>query len=497
MSEAVPAWRRLHPATLVSRWLRQVPQMAGGGAAMAATIGGWGRLLLFGAVAGAIGLAATFVWWWRFRYRIGENEIVIESGIFQRQRRAIPFARVQDIAIERRMLARLFGTARVKIETGGSSSDEGMLDMIALADAQALRDWIRSGRGQAPAAVEGEPVLFAMALPRLLLSGLFNFSLLFLAVIFAVLQNLDQFGFVRVEDWYDPARASAAADALTLQSTLGLIALLLLLGLVYGVVRTVARDFGFRLTRTGGEDGAPASPGRGGLRRRRGLFTLSEVVIPIRRAQVAVIETGPIARSLGWCALSFQTLGAERKEGGVQTAAPFARMEEVLPILAEAGFPAPPPRADFVRIPSRALWRRAAPFAAGGVIATAVAFLLLPPAGLAAAILLLVALYAALRWRKHAYAIDERALFVTHGLLKRRLWIVPFERAQTISVARGPLQRPLRLASLLVDTAGASALNAPEIVDLDSGDADALADRLLALFYEARGPAPGSMRLSQ
>jgi putative membrane protein len=103
--------------------------------------------------------------------------------------------------------------------------------------------------------------------------------------------------------------------------------------------------------------------------------------------------------------------------------------------------------------------------------------------------MLAAAAYGTLRWRKHGYALGERALFVSDGWLKRRLWIIPFDKAQTISVSRGPVQRRLRLATLLVDTAGASLLRLPEIVDLDAAEADELAGRLLGLFYRDRSAA--------
>ena len=477
MSDPSAEARRLHPATLISRSLQIVPQMLGGGAAYAAVVAreGWGRVLLFAAVAGLLGLVTALLVWWRFRYAIGAGEIVIESGVLRRQRRIIPLDRVQDIAIERPLLARLFGTARVKIETGGSAADEGLLDMIGLADAVELRDHIRRGAGDAAAPVAEEPLLFELRLGRLLYSGLFNFSLIFLAGVFAALQYLDQFGQVDLESWFTPERAGAAAGAMGLRASLVLVGLLLLLGLIAGIARTLARDFGFRLTRT------PA-----GLRRRRGLFTLSEVVIPVRRTQVALIESGPVARMLGWYSLSFQTLGADRKEGGVQVAAPFARIGELLPILAEAGFPAPPPRAAFSRLPRRALLRRAAPWLILGVAAGAAAMVLEPRIGIATAAMLALALLAVLRWRKHGYALDDAALRVTDGWLNRRLWTIPFDKTQTIQVSAGPLQRPLRLGTLLVDTAGASLMRAPEIVDLDSAEAESLAERLLSLFYRAR-----------
>ena len=162
--------------------------------------------------------------------------------------------------------------------------------MIAIADARALRDRVRHGP-QAAAVEEPpeEPVLFEMGLGRLLLSGLFGFSLIFLAVISGALQQLDQIGLINWSDWFTPQRADAAAHLVTLRLAFGLAGLVLLLGMIAGVARTVGRDFGFRLTQ-----------GAGGPRRKRGLFTLSEVVIPIRRTQVALIESGAVARLLGW-----------------------------------------------------------------------------------------------------------------------------------------------------------------------------------------------------
>jgi putative membrane protein len=209
-------------------------------------------------------------------------------------------------------------------------------------------------------------------------------------------------------------------------------------------------------------------------------------VIPIRRTQVALIESGAVSRLFGWYKLSFQTLGADRKDGGVQVAAPFARMAEILPILAVAGFPEPPPRADFHGVPRRALVRQAVPALALAALATIAAFTVDLRAGILAAALLALAIFGVMRWRKHAHALGERALFVASGLLRRRLWIVPYEKTQAIRVSGGPIQRPLRLASLLLDTAGSGSLRSPEMHDLDEAEAEAMADRLYVLFLAAR-----------
>ena len=109
--------RRLHPGTLFIRFIRQVPEYVVGAPALIALASdaGIGRILLIALAGALIALVATLLTWLRFRYGLGEGEIVIESGVLHRQRRVIPFDRIQDIDIEQRLLARLFGLARVRI----------------------------------------------------------------------------------------------------------------------------------------------------------------------------------------------------------------------------------------------------------------------------------------------------------------------------------------------------------------------------------------------
>ncbi len=469
---------RLHPLTLITRTLRALPQAAGGVAAYAVAARDMGRVLLLVPIAFAVAGVIAFLVWSRFRYGIGEREIVIEQGVLSRQRRVIPFERVQDIAIERKLLARLLGLALVKIETGSSGADEGQLDSVAVDDAHRIRDLVRGAKAglaaeEKPVEVAAEPVLFEMSIGRVLLSGMFQFSLVFIAAIAAVIQNLDEWGFSAPPELRSTIESTTARGWLLFSLALG--GAIVLAGFLAGILRTLARDFGFRLTRAAS-----------GLRRRRGLFTFSETVIPVRRMQVARIESGLVARALGWHGLAFQTLGADRKERGAQTAAPFARIEEVEPILAETGFPAPATIEQWHRSPRRSILRRGI---GPGLLAFAVfgvAWAWEPRAAiLGAAAALAAALFAA-RWTRHYHAEGETALFVTDGLLKRRMKVMPWGRVQAVAVVAGPVQRRMHLATVAVDTAGAPSGRSLAIVDLERADAEALAERLIARFTAAR-----------
>ena len=475
--------RRLHPGTLIIRFVRQVPEYVVGAPALialASDAGIW-RILLIALAGAAIALAATLLIWLRFRYGVGDGEIVIESGVLHRQRRVIPFDRIQDIDIEQRLLARLFGLARVRIETGGAAKDEGSLDAVSLAEAHRLREVIRhrasdtraEAKGDAP---QAEPELFRMEVPRLLLAGLFNFSLFYLAVLGGAFQYFDPLIDRYLEDarnWVVPSREQAAE--LGLYFTIAALLLLLFLGVITGLLRTIARDYRFRLSR---------SPG--GLRRQRGLFTLSEVIIPLSRVQLALVETGWIRQRLGWYSLDLQTLNADAQKSGHQDAAPFARMEEILPILAETGISDLPPDEAYVRVSRMAIARRYLSYLVPLLAAALVASIFFPLALLSLVPLLGIAGAIVLLWRRHRYALSDRAIYIREGLFRPRLWIVPYHRTQAISVRRSPLQRRFGLATVEVDTAGASLFNAPAVRDLDDDAAEALAARLLEEYRISR-----------
>lgn len=473
--------RHVHPGTIALRFLKELPSSVLALPAVLAVMSDIGIaaiLLVAAAMAVVMGLL-NWLAWSRFRYGVGESDIVIEKGILSRTRRSIPFDRIQDVDIEQRLLARLFGLARVRIETGGSGQDEGLLDSVTMAEAERLRAAVRAGRRRPAAAsmatAQGaQPVdepesrlIFAMGLKRLLLFGLFNFSMVYLAGLFGLIQTFEQF---LPFDIYDPARWAGLAEKSDLRSrfTPGAIAtvliLALLLGLVAGMVRTLARDYGFRLHAEGRR-----------LRRERGLTTRSEVVLGKSRLQVALVDTGPIRRRLGWFGLSFQSLGSGSDRSGRQSAAPFARQTEVAAILEEAGaFRLPDPSAlslvsrrhllhSFIR-----LW-----LPAGGLFIAS----FWQPAALYI-LLLVVPLLMLSAWiarRSHRYGLAGDLLFVQSGTWKRRLWVVPLARVQALSVSRSKIQRWLDLATVRVDTAGAPLTDGVRIVDLRTGPARALA----------------------
>jgi membrane protein YdbS with pleckstrin-like domain len=104
-------------------------------------------------------------------------------------------------------------------------------------------------------------------------------------------------------------------------------------------------------------------------------------------------------------------------------------------------------------------------------------------AGIAGGLILLLAVvrsYTVVRAvRAWGYAERERDLLVRHGLLVRRLSIVPYARMQFVDVTAGPLERTFNLATVQLHTAAAA--SDARVPGLEPAEASRLRDRLTAL----------------
>lgn len=81
--------------------------------------------------------------------------------------------------------------------------------------------------------------------------------------------------------------------------------------------------------------------------------------------------------------------------------------------------------------------------------------------------------------RAWGYGERERDLLVRHGLVVRRLSIVPYARMQFVDVTAGPLERAFNLATVQLHTAAAA--SDARVPGLAPAEAARLRDRLTAL----------------
>ena len=411
--------------------------------------------------------------------------------MLNRKNRSIPIERVQNIQIERNLVARLFGIAKVKLETAGSTSTEGSLEYVHQDEARKIRQVVRSfQRGSQEADAEANAdaedaadtdTLLDMPLRRVLLSGAFRFSLLYLAVIFTVLELFNPEALVE-RVLRARGRMAWVSEVVFSHPALAILATVvaaIFLGWVSGIGVHVARYYNFRLWLDGDK-----------LRKRHGLFTVTEGTIPLDKVQALILRTNPFMRAFGWYELKVQTVGLDVEEQGHRVIAPFAGAERILELARQVRSVKLPEsfthvsrltiRRRFIRytavlsallLPTVYFWP-AGWLRLGGVVLPWWGFGLVP----------FILGWAVLQYRNHTYASGEDGFYIRRGVLSHYLWILPVEKFHVFHTTASIFQRRLGLKTLFVDTAGAATFEYPEVIDVPAAEADAQFDALYRRF---------------
>jgi len=474
---------RLHPLYLVTGLSKALKGAWGliAGAAVLGSQGHWWLVALLAAAFVIFSVGSLFITWLKLEYRVGADELRIDSGLLSRNSRAIPFDRVTDVDLEQGPLHRLFGLARVRLETGasaGAKDEDGVLDTIALGRAEALRDHIRARRGRIPLAAGTDdvdsPPLFVMDTRRVATAGLFNFSLAVVAGLFGVTQTFgDVLGFdpFKRAFWIALAERSGPLRELILAhqfiAIIGGALVLSLLGMATGIIRTLLREHGFRLDRT-----------ETGLRRRRGLTTLTDVSLPVRRVQAAIVASGPIRRAFGWCELKLQSLAMDGAKGD-HVVAPLAHPGEAGEILTSLGWPVQPSTGHWSRVSVAYVTALAALLAPLALLAIVVGIMVQPLVLLWAAGAAVAVAARWLGWRQTRYSVSDGSLFIETGWWRRRRAIVPTRNIQSIELTQSFWSRAFGTCTLRLGVAGGGGFSAHHVPALKRTDGEQLRNRLM------------------
>ncbi len=426
-----------------------------------------------GAVIVIFGGFFSYLRWRKLTYTVREQDIRVESGVISRTARSVPFERIQDVSLEQKLLPRLFGLVAVKFETGAGGGEDLSLAYLTEDEGERLRQVVRERResrdsaaqvadgAEVPPVAKEEPArtLFAMDQRRVLTFGLFNFSLAVVAVLAGFTQ---QFDFLLPFDLWDfdawEERLVGQSDMLaalgpSAQIAGGVIAALSLiaLGIATGLIRTSLREWNFLLERT------PR-----GFRRRRGLLTKTDVVMPIHRVQGIKIGTRFIRYRFGWHGLKFISL-AQDAGAANHDVAPFAKLSEIEPIVVEAGFRMPGEDAE---------WHRASEnYRTDSMIVDSVFFVIaamvagtalsiFAPEWFVPVVLILIGLAvvsaaaALYSWQFKRHALDSTQIMARSGVFSPSSQIATRLKLHSVEISRGPIAQRRGYASLHFGLAG-------------------------------------------
>ncbi|MCC9144175.1 MULTISPECIES: PH domain-containing protein [unclassified Arthrobacter] len=450
-----PEWKRVHPVSpLVRGWIAlaalayfvgrdQVESGFSDGGVRLPEGPALGWTLLALGIALVVIAGAFFLSWWFTRYQLTADSIRVHSGVVVRRQRQARLDRVQAIDIVQPLLARIFGLAELRFEVADAGESAVRLAFLRLPDAQALRTRImadasgaRNSQPDGGGGAGGKDTAGSLTVP-------------------AEQQVLA----------LSPGRVLAAAllsgtTVLLLMAVAGVIVLTAVTGEAASIAAMVPIIFGFGSAYWGLFSSGfnfRAAVSREGIRIRSGLLDTRTSTVPPGRIQALAIRQSPLWRIPGWYSISVNVAGYGVGSSSESTARtrllPAGTAEEVLRMLAlvlpdpgtgdpvgvfAAGMDGTGTAGGFTVSPRRARWR------------------------------------SPLSWRRNGYLVTETAVLARHGYLWRSLEVVPHSRTQSLALQQGPVQRPMRLANLILHSTPGPV--SPRVVEIDADTARRLLD---------------------
>lgn len=475
--------RRLHPWSWLFVLIQQVKAFALPLLVLLFT-GRGNSWELWGLAGGGVLVLISLLQYFFYRFRVEADGIVIRSGVFQKSHRHIPYQRVHNVALHQSLLHRVFGVAEVRLESAGGMKPEAEMRVLSLDDAHALEELVRAQGADAPDAGEtGETtapesrVLLSMSTVEVIKLGLIsNRGIIAVAAAFGLLAQADMLD-VLVKPWARDAvdwGRNQHLDWIGWLIGAGLLLLFFVVALrVLSVALALLQFHGFTLTEQGRR-----------LSAQRGLLTRQRANMPRSRIQAWSLREGLLYRWFGRQGLrvdsaSIDTANDQRSLRDLAPLAAPAAMDALIQHLLPVGHW---PMQAWRRLHPRA-WRRQFSFPA--LLSLVLAGVLTWFNGLIGLTLLLlvpVFLARAIVWARYAgWSEEEGVIAVREGWLDKRWRFAEVRKIQSLSLVQSPLDRYHGMATLLMDTVGASPFDPPlRIRYLPAEEAMALRDQLAA-----------------
>lgn len=448
---------------------------------------------LWGLIAVGALVAASLAEYFTYRYLLRGDGIRIRSGWLHRSLREIPFARIHNVDLHQSLLHRMFGVAEVRLEAAGGVKPEAQMRVLRLDQALALEALVRR-RGHADAALAAEagtPPLLALSTGELVRLGLIsNRGMLVVAAAFGALAQTgnDVFGVLLkrwgkvVFGWLTDTIGQHSHDS---PLAIGLAAVTLVIAAVVAlrllsVLLAILQFHGFALR----ED-------EGRISVERGLLARSRSSAKRQRIQAWSLREGVLHRWFDRRSLRVDTAAGQRgaqEQRTLKDIAPIAtplRCDELIRhFLPEAGWG----ELDWQPLHRHAWLRIAMPGLLLALAACGALYWRFGAWGLPALALVPLQLWRARRIAGACgYASNGRIVAWRSGWLSKSWNFAEIGKLQASRLSRSPLDRRLGMASLLLDTAGASPFGAPlHLRHLPHEAAEGLSARLVAKLARTR-----------
>lgn len=412
-------------------------------------------------VAIIITLLTGILSWLRYTYRFEQDEIRIEYGIFVRQKRYIPFERIQTINMTEGLIQQLFGLVKVEIETAGSGEEaEAVLSAITKEEAKLIQEYVSASKNGGDREIqgvqEGQKIFTISPQELLVLSSTSGGVGVVISAVFALFSQLD--------DFIPYKRIFGGLEEWAIHNIL-MIAVIVFIGLfiawIISLIIAMLKYANFTVTKT--ERDFIIS---------HGLLEKKQITIPIRRIQAIRISENMVRQMLGYGTVYVESAGgsSENEEGANVMILPIIKVKQIKALL-EPHLPDYVLTTTFTPLPKRAKWRYLLRswYITVPIVAAAIIFLKLW--GLLSLILLgLVTGNALLKYRDAGWNLGQQQLSLRYRSLTRSTIYMKKNRIQSLSLQESYFQKRRELGTLAASVKSGVGGAGGKVADMEIND---------------------------
>ena len=237
--------------------------------------------------------------YYKFRYHIEGDEVIINKGILKKVNLNVPFDRIQAINTNQNIIHRIFNVASLEIDTAGSKNSEIKIDAISIKKANKLKDYILSKKAISDAAdIDSEETqirfiqteekeLLRLDIPALLKVGIGQNHFRSLALIGLFFLGLTQYAdmFLNKKEYTE---LSEQMSSMAMSFILVITPLIIIAAFLFTLFRTVLKYYDLHFKET-----------NQGYRLISGLFTRNEKQANFQKIQLVGWHTNPIKKLFG------------------------------------------------------------------------------------------------------------------------------------------------------------------------------------------------------
>ena len=408
-------------------------------------------------------VVSMIIKWLRFTYRVEDNELRIEQGLFVKKKRYIPFDRIQSLDLSESIIHRPLGLVKVKVETAGSSGNQAEAELTAIKkeDAETLQKIIAEAKNKIPTDIAEE----AEVRPEeAIIYKITSRQLLFLAstsgragvVISAFLAFIFQFDdFIPYDKLFNEMQELVKSGVIFISAV---VFVALFIAWLLSVVIAFFKYNDFTVRKVKDE-----------LIITRGLLEKRTTTVPLHRIQALTITESLIRQPFGYASVSLESAGGSSTdlENSSMVLLPVVKRNKIASILedylTDYLF-----ETNFKVAPSRAMRRY---MLVKSIIALIIASFLTGffwPYGLFAAILIPIAiLWGYAKYKSAGWDISDSQLTMRYRNIEQHTMLMRKNRIQSMEISVSWFQNRADLTSISASVKSGEASRQAEIAHLD------------------------------